>query len=174
MQIRFAGYTAECRVSGILDLTAERLAEMLNAMDAIELGQVVVESLDDARLVALDEAILRRDDLYVVEATSPRGAPALRIQTEQHRLQVHLGPFLVLGRLHVPPGDLPLRSIAARGPMVPLTAATIAYVSGGQLRMHDAETLLVNRGLADWVAAASADARLFPGVPIVSRLNPTA
>ncbi len=172
MQIRFAGYTAECRVSGILDLTAERLTEMLNATDAIELGQVVVESLDDARLVALDEALLRRDGLYVVEARSPRGAPARRIPTEQHRLQVHLGPYLVLGRLHVPPGDLPFQSLAARGPMVPLTAATIAYVSGGQLRMHDTETLLVNRALADWVAAAPADARHFPGVPLLARLDP--
>jgi len=165
MQIHFVGYAGDCRVSGLLDLTRERMTETLNGMDVIPLHGVVLESLDDGRRVAIDELELSRDELYAVEARGPSGTR--RIHTVRQRIQVQLGPYTVLGELHVRPGADPLASVVRRPAMVPLTRATIAYVSGGQLQMHDAGTLLVNRCLADWVEAAEEHADFFPGVPMV-------
>ena len=166
MQVRFVGYAGDCRVSGVLALTAERLTETLNAAEQVELHDAVLESLDDGRRVAVDLVALRRDELYAVEAAGPSGGR--RLQTTRHRMQVQLGPYGVLGELHALPGVAPLASIVHRGAMVPLTRATIAYVSGGQLQMHDAGTLLVNRDLADWIEAAEDEAMLFPGVPTIT------
>lgn len=165
MQVRFVGYAGDCRVSGLLELAEERLTETLDAMERVDLRDAVLESLDDGRRVALDQVTLERDGLYAVEAAGPSGGR--RIQTVRHRMQVQLGPYGVLGELHVPPGGAPLANIVRRGAMVPLTHATIAYVSGGQLQMHDAGTLLVNRNLADWIEAAEDEAVHFPGVPTI-------
>ena len=60
-----------------------------------------------------------------------RVAPGLRIATDRRRLQVQIGPYVVLGRYHGPLGATTLRTFAERDPMVPLTDATIAYVVGG-------------------------------------------
>ncbi len=164
MQIRFAGYAGDCRVSATLELTMDRLTDALNAADTILLRDAVLESLDDGRRVALDRVELARNALYAVEATGPSGDRRRRVRTVRHRMHVQLGPYGVLGEIHARPGIAPLRSLVARGPMVPLTNATIAYISGGQLQMHDAGTLLVNSALADWIVAPEREAACFPGV----------
>ena len=46
----------------------------------------------------------------------------------------------------------------ARGTLLPLTDATIAYVVGGILEVRDATTVIINRELASWVRAADAEA----------------
>jgi hypothetical protein len=71
--------------------------------------------------------------------------------TTRHRLQAQLGPYNVLGRIHTGPGETVPGSVSSRGPMVPLTDATIAYVVGGILEVRDAATILINRELANWV-----------------------
>ena len=164
MQIRFAGYAGDCRVSATLELTMDRLTDALNAADTILLRDAVLESLDDGRRVAMDRVELARDALYAVEAAGPSGSRRRRVHTVRHRMHVQLGPYGVLGELHARPGIGPLRSLVRRGPMVPLTNATIAYMSGGQLQMHDAGTLLVNSALADWIVAPEREAACFPGV----------
>lgn len=167
MQIRFAGYAGDCRISGALDLTASRLTDALNAAEVVVLRDAVLESLDDGRRVALERVEIRRDELYAVEATDPSQDRQRRVHTVRHRVHVQLGPYGVLGELHAHPGVAPLRSLAHRGPMVPLTTATIAYLSGGQLQMHDAGTLLVNSALADWIVAREKEAIYFAGVPTI-------
>jgi hypothetical protein len=167
MQIRFAGYSGDCRVSGNLDLTADRLTEMLNAQEDVVLEDAILESLDDGRRLAIARVTLHREELYAVEATGPRGHPSRRLHTTHQRLQIQMGPYTILGQLHTRPGAAALGSLLRRGPIVPLSEATIGYLSGGQLQMHDTDTLLVNRELAEWVAAAAADARAFPGIPTI-------
>src|SRR5436190_6219 len=85
MLINFTGYSADCLVSGSLELTAPRLTDMLND------------------------------------------------------------------------GLTPTRSLEMRGPMLPLTDATIAYVVGGILEVRDASTVIVNRDLAAWVRATDGE-----------------
>jgi hypothetical protein len=154
MQIDFQGYSADCLISGRLELTAPRLTDMLNAEPMIQLTDVVLESLADARRVTVASYTLHRDEIYAVKVTGPRGSRALRIITVPHRVQAQIGPYNVLGRLNAAPGAAPIKSLKSRGAMLPLTDATIAYVVGGILEVRDASTVIINRDLASWVRAA--------------------
>ena len=155
MLIEFTGYSADCLISGQLELTAPRLTDMLNEAPNIRLTDVVLESLVDARRITVATYTLHRDELYAVKVTGPRGSKALRISTVPHRVQAQIGPYNVLGRLNAAPGEEPLPSMATRGVMLPLTDATIAYVVGGILEVRDASTVIINRELAAWVRAAN-------------------
>jgi len=158
MHIEFMGYTADCLISGQLELTAPRLTDMLNDEPTLSLRDVVLEGLVDARRVTVATYTVHRDEIYAVKVTGPRGSKALRIITVPHRVQVQLGPYNVLGRLNAAPGDAPMKSMETRGCMLPLTDATIAYVVGGILEVRDASTVIINRDLASWVRAADAEA----------------
>jgi hypothetical protein len=158
MQIDFTGYTADCLISGQLELAAPRLTDMLNDEPTLHLTDVVLEGLVDARRIAVATYTLHRDELYAVKVTGPRGSKALRIITVPHRVQVQIGPYNILGRLNAAPGDAPMKSLESRGIMLPLTDATIAYVVGGILEVRDATTVIINRELASWVRAADMDA----------------
>ena len=91
--------------------------------------------------------------------------------TIPHRVQAQIGPYNVLGRLNVAPGDEPMKSLELRGAMLPLTDATIAYVVGGILEVRDASTIVINRDLASWVGANGVAAD--PNEAAVTRLAPT-
>jgi hypothetical protein len=171
MLIDFMGYSADCLISGKLDLTAPRLTDMLNDKVSITVTDVVLEGLVDARRVTVASYTVRREELYAVKVTGPRGLKALRIVTIPHRVQAQIGPFNVLGRLNVAPGDEPMKSLELRGAMLPLTDATIAYVVGGILEVRDASTIVVNRDLASWVGATGAAAEA--GEAALTRLTPT-
>lgn len=151
MLIDFKGYTLDCLISGRLELTASRLTDMLNDAASIALHDVVLEGLVDGAIVRVPEFTLQRDELLAARATGPRGSAARRIATIPHRLQAQIGPYTVLGRLHAPPGISAGGSLYDRGPMLPLTDATIAYVIGGVVEVRDAATLIVNRDLASWL-----------------------
>jgi len=155
MQINFTGYTADCLISGRLELLAPRLTEMLNVESAIHLTDVVLEGLEDARRISVPTYSLHRDELYAVRVSGPRGSRALRIVTVPHRIQAQIGPYNVLGRLNAAPGSAPEEHMGSRGVMWPLTDATIAYVVGGILEVRDASTAIINRDLASWVRATS-------------------
>ncbi|HVA87091.1 MAG TPA: hypothetical protein VNF73_12355 [Candidatus Saccharimonadales bacterium] len=157
MLIDFAGYSADCLISGRLELTAPRLTDMLNDELTIRLSDVVLESLEDARRVTVASYSISRDEIYAAKVTGPRGSRALRIVTVPHRLQAQMGPYNVLGRLNAAPGANALASLGERGAMLPLTDATIAYVVGGILEVRDAATVIINRDLASWVRAADAE-----------------
>jgi hypothetical protein len=160
MQIEFMGYTADCLISGQLELTAHRLTDMLNDEPALHLTDVVLEGLVDGRRITVASYTLRRDELYAVTVTGPRGSKALRIVTIPHRVQAQIGPYNVLGRVNAAPGAAPIKSIETRGVMLPLTDATIAYVVGGILEVRDASTVIINRDLASWVRAPDPEAEL--------------
>jgi hypothetical protein len=151
MLIDFMGYSADCLISGKLELTAPRLTDMLNDEPTLHLTDVVLEGLLDARQITVESYTVHRDEIYAVKVTGPRGSKALRIVTVPHRVQAQIGPYNVLGRLNAAVGDAPIKSLEMRGPMLPLTDATIAYVVGGILEVRDAATVIINRDLAAWV-----------------------
>lgn len=157
MLIDFQGYSADCLISGQLELSAPRLTEMLNDEPTIRLTDVTLEGLVDARRITVATYTLHRDELYACKVTGPRGSKALRIVTVLHRVQAQIGPYNVLGRLNAAPGAAPIQSITTRGSLLPLTDATIAYVVGGILEVRDASTVIINRDLASWVSAADVD-----------------
>jgi hypothetical protein len=157
MLIDFQGYSADCLISGRLELTAPRLTDMLNDEPTLHLTEVVLEGLADARRITVASYTVHRDEIYAVKVTGPRGSKALRIITVPHRVQAQIGPYNVLGRLNAAPGAAPIKSMETRGTMLPLTDATIAYVVGGILEVRDATTVIINRELASWVRATDTE-----------------
>ncbi len=153
--IGFAAYAGDCTITGQLALARDRLSDMLNEASEIVVRDAVLEGLADPRPVHVRELPLQRDDLYLVEATGPRGPQDRRIHTVRHRLRFQVGPYTVLGQLHAMPGVAPLRSPRLRRSMVPLTNATIAFVRGGSLQMHDASALVVNGAHIEWVGSSA-------------------
>jgi hypothetical protein len=159
MQIDFRGFSADCLITGTLELTAPRLTDMLNRDATIQLTAVELEGLADGRRISIPRYTLQREELYAVKVTGPRGSRALRIVTVPHRVQAQIGPYNVLGRLNAAPGLDALAAMSDRGVMLPLTDATIAYVVGGILEVRDAAAVIINRELASWVRAAGTEPR---------------
>ncbi len=153
MLVAFRGYGIDFIVTGRVELRADRLTDLVNESETIELREVVLEGLHDLARVVVPDYSIRRDELLAVKVAGPRGARLWRVPTTRHRLQAQIGPYNVLGRLHTPSGDSVAHRLSSSGPMLPLTDATIAYVIGGILEVRDAATILINRELASWVRA---------------------
>ncbi len=171
-EVEFSAYGEDYRVYGRIRLAAERLSDMLNAHDDVLLVSVLVESLGDGRTYAVDEVAIPRDELLIVEALGPRGNPQRRTRTRPYPLAVKLGPYEVRGYVHVTPGSDVLNAIRRRKPMVPLTDASISYLSGGTLRRRGGATLLFNRECADWLALTDDEAIDFPELPLPVSAGP--
>jgi hypothetical protein len=168
MLVPFVGYAEDRRFMGYVECAGERMTDLLQRSETLHVTDAYVETFADEHLVSLGEVDVERDGLYAVEASGPRGEGQRRIHTVRHRLQVQLGPYTALGHLHALPGAQPLLNLSRRGPMVPLSEATIAYVTAGELHMRDISTLVINRYLADWVRANEEQAAAFPGVPVLT------
>ena len=129
----------------------ERLTDFLNGQHRFRLNHVVCHSLADGHEVSIDSLSIERSDLLVVVATGPRGNEKQRVSMQTARLQVHIGPYLILGRLHTKPGSDVMASVLKREPMIPLTNVTIAYEHAGAIVARDIPTVIVNRMLVDWI-----------------------
>ena len=167
MLIPFVGYAQRRRFIGYVECEGDRLTDVLNRAESVVIRQTYVESFEDDTVVNLGDGEVDRSILYAVETGGTRGATR-RIHTIRHRLQVQLGPYSVLGLLQSQPGQLPLPHLESRGPMIPLSDATIGFACRGSMQMRDVGTLIVNRDLLDWVRASDDEAQAFPGVPVVS------
>jgi hypothetical protein len=151
MLLDLRAYAPDCIVSGRLALTTPRITDMLNAGDPLTLQDVTLESLSDAFVVHVESFVIRPAELCLVRIAGPRGVPALRVATTPRRAQAQLGPYQVLGRLHQR-GGRPIDPMGdPRGPMLPMTHATIAYVIGGILEVRDCQRVVINRDVATWV-----------------------
>ncbi|MGA3058255.1 MAG: hypothetical protein ABSE70_09530 [Candidatus Limnocylindrales bacterium] len=168
MLIPFIGYSLGRRYIGYVECEGERLTDLLNRLESVVIREAFVESFEDDTVTNLGDGEVDRSTLYVVEASGDRGEGARRIHTVRHRLQVQLGPYTALGLLHALPGQMPLPYLHSRGPMIPLSDATLAFTSRSTMNLKDVGTLIVNRDLLDWVRASEDDAMAFPGVPVLT------
>jgi hypothetical protein len=166
--VPFIGYSLGRRFIGYVECEGERLTDLLNHSESIVVRETFVESFEDDTVVNLGDGEIDRSILYAVEASGGRGDESRRIHTIRHRLQIQFGPYTALGLLHSLPGQLPLPHLHSRGPMIPLSDATIGYASRGVTAMRDVGTLIVNRDMLDWVRADDDEAQAFPGVPVLS------
>ena len=103
-----------------------------------------------------------RDDLFAVVATGPRGAEKQRVELQTNRLQISIGPYIILGRLHTKPGTDAMASVMKREPMIPLTNVTIAYEMAGTFVTRDVGAMIVNRMLVDWISPTTDAASRLP------------
>ena len=151
--LEFVAYAADRLVVGSLQLDADRLTDLLNGCDEVELVDMTWLGLD-GELGETASATIPRHELLVVKAGQPRGNPARRHGTRQAPVVVTVGPYVVFGYLHARPGSDPMVDLGRRLPMVPLTDASICYERGGLLQREDASTLIVNRDRADSIRPA--------------------
>ena len=163
--IDFVGFASDCTITGKLTMFGDRLTDFLNGQERFRVHHLECESLADGRRVGVDSLSVERNDLMVVVATGPRGSERQRVSLQTKRMQVSIGPYLILGRLHTKPGSDPVASVMKRDPMIPLTHVTIAYEMAGSIVARDIPTVIVNRLLVDWISATTDAASLFPDIP---------
>ncbi len=166
--VEFQGFAGDCTIAARITMFGERLTDFLNGQDRFHLHKVEFESLDDGHRLAVDSVSLAREDLLAVVGTGPRGSEKQRVRREETRLQLQIGPYVILGRLHATPGADPIQSVLQREPMIPLTSATLAYTVAGTVVARDVGTLIVNRLQVDWISATAEEASLFPEATIRS------
>jgi len=170
--IDFIGFAGDCTIAGKMTMFGNRLTDFLNGQARFLVHHLEFESLDDGRRVALDSVSLERDDLFAVVATGPRGSEKQRVSRQTNRLQLSVGPYLILGRVHVKQGSDAVSSVLKRDPMIPFTDATIAYEVAGAIVARDVPTIIVNRQLVDWISPTTEAETLFPDVPVHSPFAP--
>ena len=166
--VDFIGFAADCTISGKVTMFGERLTDFLNGQERFRVHHVECQSLEDGHTAAIDSISVERSDLLAVMATGPRGSEKQRVSLQTNRLQISIGPYLILGRLHTKPGADAVKSVLQRDPMIPFTSATIAYELSGSLVARDVATIIVNRLLVDWISPTTESATLFPDVPVRS------
>lgn len=149
--VDFVAYAEDCTLSGRIRLRAERLTDMLNDHEELQLVDVLVQSLADREAVEVREVVVPRDELLLVHATGPRGDQNRRTRTRQTHVAISAAPYQVRGYLHAAPFLDALAGLHRRGPMVPLTDAVIDYAIGGEWQRHRVGSLIVNRGGIDHI-----------------------
>ena len=153
--VGFEAFVTGSRVFGWVRLDADRLTDMLNAHEELQLANVLVEHLGGGATVTADEAIVRRTELVAVRAGAPRGDTARREPTLTHPVVVESGPYLIGGYLHAAPGVDPMVRVLGGPPMVPLTHAWIAYTPGTDDLRDRIGTIIVNRERATRIERVS-------------------
>jgi hypothetical protein len=164
----FVAYGEDCLLSGRIRMPADRLTDMLNDHDELELIDVLVEGLADGRSAEAGRIVVTRDDLLLVQATGPRGNQGRRHRTRPHPVALKVGPYQVRGYLHALPGSDAVAAITRRKPMVPLTDAWVDYDSASGHQRHRSSTVVVNREQLDWIVPAQGEEIEFPDLPIKS------
>ena len=165
------GFAGDCTITAKVTMFGDRLTDFLNGQERFHIHKVIFESLDDGHLVAEDSVSITRDDLLAVIASGPRGSEQQRVELAETRMQLSIGPYLILGRVHTAPGIDPVSGVMQRDPMVPLTDATIAYSVAGNVVARDVGTLIVNRKLVDWIVPVGRRGRGLPGLHGPRRLR---
>lgn len=166
--VEFQGFAGDCVITGRITMFGERLSDFLNGQERFHLHKVEFESLDDGHRLAVDSVRVVRDDLLAVVGTGPRGSHRQRVRLDETRMQLSIGPYIILGRLHARPGIDPVKSVLQREPMIPLTSATIAYPVAGSVISRDIGTIIVNRLQVDWISATPDEALMFPDATVRS------
>lgn len=166
--VDFEAFGGDCTISARITMFGERLSDFLNGQERFQLHKVEFQSLDDGHVVAVDSVNLERSDLLAVAGTGPRGDEKRRVYREEARMQLSIGPYIILGRMHLPPGQDPMRNVLQREPMVPFTGATMAYSLAGKVVARDLRTIIVNRHLVEWITATDEEAVLFPEASVRS------
>jgi hypothetical protein len=149
--VRFAAYGAHQQIFGWVRLKADRLTDLLNAHDELQLFDVDLETFTNGLTGTVDEVVIRRRDLIAVQARGPRGIEERRRATRIHPIAIQSGNYLISGYLHAPPGADPIESVRSRAPMIPLTDASIEYWVNGKREHQSTGTIIVNRDATDWI-----------------------
>jgi hypothetical protein len=147
--IGFDAFSMDQRIFGWVRLSADRLTDLLNAHEEIELDNAQIEQLTDARVASIDRLIVNRDRLIAVRAGGPQGDPARRQRLRLHPLVVRAGTYRIGGYLHARPGVAPLAEVRDRPKIIPLSSAWLEYWVDGRREAQWVGTILFNRDRAE-------------------------
>ena len=153
--VDFVAYAEDCTLSGRIRLQADRLTDMLNDHEELQLVDVMVQSLVDRGAVEVREVVVPRDDLLLVHGTPPRGDLKRRTRTRQTYVVIEAGPYVVRGYLHSTPFLDAVAALQRRGPMIPLTDAVVDFRIEDEWHRQRVGTVLVNRLSIDRVDETS-------------------
>ncbi|MBA2380823.1 MAG: hypothetical protein H0V73_01815 [Chloroflexi bacterium] len=157
-EVEFIAYAEDCTLSGRIGLSEERLSDLLNQHESFQLVDVLVTPLDGSLAIELHDLLITRDELFLVQATGPRGNAARRQRTRQHPIVVKAAPYEVHGFVHTIPGSDPIASFRRRRPMVAVSDAVVRFSLAGQSQERRAGTVIINRDLIDWIAEGQDEA----------------
>jgi hypothetical protein len=157
MRIDFKGYAGDCTIAGQIETNGQRVSDALDQAEEVVVHEATLHSLAGASEMYTGEIVLRRDDLFAVEARGPSGSEQRRVRTVRHALRVELGPYTCFGELHTLPGVQPLRTLLVRRTMVPLTNCLVHFRRGGSDEFRRAPLLIVNGSLIRHVEMATTD-----------------
>jgi hypothetical protein len=150
-EIEFVAYAEDCILSGHVRLAADRLSDLVNDHEELELVDVLVADLSGGEGFEVHQLLIKRDEILVLHATGPRGRVDRRQRTRQHPIVAKLGPYEVRGYIHALPGADPIAGLRRRRPIVALTDAVIEYWVGRERQRRRVSTVLINRELADMI-----------------------
>lgn len=152
MHIGFQGYAGDCTITGKIEVNEARLSDALDRMDQLAIHDATLHSLGGAQAMYAGEMVLRRDDLFAVEASGELPTnEQRRVRTVRHALRLKLGPYVCYGEMHALPGVAPLRTILVRRTMVPLTNCLLRFRRGETDEFRRLPMLIVNGRLIDHV-----------------------
>ena len=158
--VEFYAYAADCRLHGQVELVEARLSDQLNSTGEVLIRDAELEDLADGHVGAMPELTVGHEEICAVVASGPRGDAARRLNTRTAFVEVEVGPYRVLGRVHGPPTADPFASVLRRAAWLPLTDATVTYRRGPDEVTDNVTTLLVNRLLIRTFRVAEASSNL--------------
>ena len=158
--VEFYAYAADCRLHGQVELVEARLSDQLNSTGEVLIRDAELEDLADGHVVAMPELTVGHEEICAVVASGPRGDAARRLNTRTAFVEVEVGPYRVLGRVHGPPTADPFASVLRRAAWLPLTDATVTYRRGPDDVTDKVTTLLVNLLLIRTFRVAEASSNL--------------
>ena len=144
MRIPFSAYAVDCTVTAEVELETDRLSDFLATTEGFDVDRAAFQALDDGRVVEAAATTLLLDDLCVVTATGPRGAPERRLWTRQYPARARLGPYTVYGYLHAAPTIDPFKNTDRRA-ILAFSSSVVEYDFCGTPTRVEAEALLLNR-----------------------------
>src|SRR5258705_2002179 len=100
MRIPFNAYAVDCTVTAEVELETDRLSDFLATTEGFDVDRAAFQALDDGRVVESEATTILLDDLCLVTATGPRGAPERRLWTRQVPAPAQVGPYTVYRYLH--------------------------------------------------------------------------
>lgn len=156
-EVEFVAYAEDCILSGHVTLVADRLSDLVNEHQELELVDVLVSDLTGGEGIEVHQLLISRDEILVLHATGPRGRVDRRQRRRQHPVVAKLGPYIVRGYIHVLPGSDPISSLRHRKAIVAMTDALIEYSVGAESIRRRVSTVLINRELADWIVPGEDD-----------------
>lgn len=148
MRIPFSAYAADCTVTAEVELETDRLSDFLATTEGFEVDRAAFQALDDGRVVEADATTILLDDLCLVTATGPRGAPERRVWTRQYPARARVGPYTVYGYLHAAPTIDPFKNTDRRT-ILAFSASVVEYDFCGAPTRVAADALLLNRAKVD-------------------------